>query len=252
MRSRPTHRSARLLIPITLGAVLLAACDGDDPEADPTDGPDEVEDLTDDPDEDDDPATDPDDEVDPDEDGDADGNGDADAAPDPDDDEDEGSDADDETDGVALATEETDGTSEEDGEFDGDLAVTDVRVGSHDGFDRVTFELTGDATVGWFVGPEDEPTSQGSGEPVEVEGEAYLGVALRNVTLPPELPDGIEPWDGERLATPADAALLQEVVDDTIFEGIHLFYLGLDEQVSYRIDRLEDPQRVVIDLVEDP
>lgn len=251
MRRRATHRSTRMLIAVAVGVVLLAACD-DDPGADPTDGADEVEDVTDDPVEDDDPATDPDEDADDTDEA-------ADADPDPDEDQGasdgdggDGDGTDDDMDGIALATEATTSTSEDDGDVGGDLAVTDVRVGSHDGFDRVTFELTGDATAGWFVGPEDEPTSQGSGEPVEVEGDAYLGVALRNLTLPPELPDGIEPWDGERLDAPTGADTLQEVVDDTIFEGIHLFFIGLDEPVSYRIDRLEDPQRVVIDLVEEP
>ncbi len=248
MRRRSAHRSARRSLSIVVGAVLLVACNGDDPATDRTDEPDEVEDLSDDPAEDDDPATDPGEDAD---DTDEDGDADADAATDPD--EAEEPDADDGTDGVALTTEPTTSTSEDDGDGGGgDLAVADVRAGSHDGFDRVTFELTGDATAGWFVGPEDEPSSQGSGEPVEVEGDAYLGVALRNVTLPPELPEEIEPWDGERLAAPSDADVLEEVVDDTIFEGIHLFFIGLDEPVSYRIDRFEDPQRVVIDLIEDP
>ena len=138
-----------------------------------------------------------------------------------------------------------------DGLLDGFLAVTDVRVGTHDDFDRVTFELEGEATAGWFVTYEDEPTSQGSGRSVEVDGEAYLGVALRNISLPPDLPDGVDRWEQERLDGPDDAEQVVEVVADTIFEGIQLFYLGVEEPASYRIDRLEDPQRVVIDVLHD-
>lgn len=41
------------------------------------------------------------------------------------------------------------------------------------------------------------------------------------------------------------------MVDDTIFEGIHLLYVGLDDEVPYRIERFEGPQRIVIDLVHD-
>jgi hypothetical protein len=78
-----------------------------------------------------------------------------------------------------------------------------------------------------------------------------IAVSLRNVSYPPELPDDIPAWDGEeRIGAPEDAAVLDEVVADTIFEGIHLFYLGVEgEEVEHRVARLDEPQRVVADLV---
>jgi hypothetical protein len=42
-----------------------------------------------------------------------------------------------------------------------------------------------------------------------------------------------------------------EVVDDNVVEGQRLFHLGLRDEVPYRIARLEDPERVVIDLLHD-
>lgn len=150
-------------------------------------------------------------------------------------------------DGVEPLTGEpsTDDASE-DGEF-GTLAVTDVRVASHEGFDRVVFELTGDeGTAGWSIRYDEEPTSQGSGAPIEVDGEAYLAIAIQNMTLPPELPEGVEPWN-ERLAGPGDGVVV-EVVSDTVYEGIHTFVVGTSERAPFLVERFEDPQRVVVDL----
>jgi hypothetical protein len=39
-----------------------------------------------------------------------------------------------------------------------------------------------------------------------------------------------------------------EVVEDTIFEGIHTFFAGTDEEHPFLVERLDDPQRVVIDV----
>ena len=48
------------------------------------------------------------------------------------------------------------------------LTLTDVRIGAHDGFDRIVFELAGDGQAGWQVGFTGAPRSQGSGRPVDV------------------------------------------------------------------------------------
>ncbi|MFA9429016.1 hypothetical protein [Egicoccus sp. AB-alg2] len=126
------------------------------------------------------------------------------------------------------------------------LAVTDVRVGAHDGFDRVVIELDGDGQAGWFV-QYDEPRSQGSGEPVAVAGGASLSVALSHLTLPPELPDDMDHWFQQSVDGPAGGVVL-EVRDDTIFEGMHLFFVGVDEERPFVVARLDEPQRVVVDL----
>ena len=148
--------------------------------------------------------------------------------------------------------EATTGHSEDDGDPGGHLTVTDVRVGTHGDFDRVTFELAGEAEAGWFVELPDEARAQGSGHPVEVAGEHVLGVALRNVSLPPDLPDELAAYEGpDRIAAPDGARLMTEVVEDTVFEGHHTYFVGADEPIAYRIERLDDPQRVVLDLVPD-
>lgn len=129
----------------------------------------------------------------------------------------------------------------------GMLAVTDVRVAAHDGFDRVVFDIAGDdGSIGWDVRYVEVPTSQGSGNEAEVDGAAYLAVSISGVALPPELPPDIEAFT-EDVDGPADGTIV-EVVHDSIYEGYHLFFVGVDTEAAYVVERLEDPQRLVIDL----
>ena len=146
----------------------------------------------------------------------------------------------------------TAGRSAAEGEFGENLTVTDVRIGAHDGFDRVTFEFEGDGTAGWSINYQDGATSQGSGEPIEVSGAEVLSIALHHVNLPPDLDDDIEPYDGsDRLDAPADAQVMTELVEDTIFEGVHTWFVGTLDEAAYRVERFDDPQRVVIDVMHD-
>lgn len=126
-------------------------------------------------------------------------------------------------------------------------AVVDVRIGSHDAFDRVVFELESDGgTPGWFV-EYDEPIAQGSGEEVEVEGGASLTVLITPVSLPPALPEDVRTWEGGPIEGP-EGGVVQQVVGGSVFEGYHQFFIGVDQERPFAVERLEDPPRVVIDL----
>ena len=129
------------------------------------------------------------------------------------------------------------------------VVLTDVRLGAHDGFDRVVFELAGDGEAGHEIGYVERPTAQGSGHPVEVEGDATLGITLTNILLPPDAPAGVQPWDQqERLAIPESEAV-QELVVDGLFEGRYAFYAGLTGEQPVAVERFEDPQRIVVDVL---
>ena len=54
------------------------------------------------------------------------------------------------------------------------LVVTNVRVGTHEGFERIVFEFHGSGDPGWFIDYSDSPTQQGSGSPVEYTGDTAL------------------------------------------------------------------------------
>lgn len=137
-------------------------------------------------------------------------------------------------------------TSPDRGEAAGDIvAVQDVRTGVHDGFDRVVLDLAGDGRAGWQVEYVAEPASQGSGEEVSLRGDAALQVRVFNTTYPPDAPG--EVYDGPSRIDVAGAAVT-EVVDDKIFEGQHVFFVGVDRERPFRVFRLDDPQRIVIDV----
>jgi len=128
------------------------------------------------------------------------------------------------------------------------VSVTNVRVGRHNGFDRVVFDIGGQGLAGWNVRYVDEARAAGSGFPIEVEGGAVLSVSLNNISLPPDAPAGIEPYDGPERIRPAGQGRLIEIVEDTVYEGHHTFFVGVTDTVPFQVRRLESPQRVVLDI----
>lgn len=127
----------------------------------------------------------------------------------------------------------------------GGLAVVDVRIGEHDGYDRVVFELDGDGTAGWRVGYDDAPAHQGSGDPVTLDGDATLSVVLEGMGYPDET--GLEYYDDAERFAPAYPAVL-EVELGGMFEGYYDAFVGVREALPFRVFRLDDPQRVVLDV----
>jgi hypothetical protein len=147
-----------------------------------------------------------------------------------------------------LEGEPTTEPREEDGESPM-VSVTDVRVGTHVGFDRVVVEIGGEGEAGWDIRYDDDPRTAGKGEPVEIEGDAVLALTLTNIAMPvePDIPEGVEPWDEDRVAGPP-RGIITEVVNDTVFEGWHTIFVGLEYEAAFIVARFDDPQRVVVDL----
>ena len=132
---------------------------------------------------------------------------------------------------------------------DGSLVtVTDIRIGRHDGFDRVVFEVDGDGAPGWDVRYVDAPSSQGSGDPVDVEGSAFLQVTLTGVGYPYDT--GVEEWSGPDPLSVGDTEVVTEVVWDATFEGQSVAFIGTTAQVPFRVYLLEDPARVVVEVAD--
>lgn len=128
------------------------------------------------------------------------------------------------------------------------ITVTDVDVASLDGFDRVTFHIAGDGLAGWRVNYEDDPRTEGRGDPVELAGDATLRVAITNAAFPPEAPD--ETFEDD-VAGP-EGGVVTEVFNDKVFEGQHVFFIGVTAELPFRVQRLEGPQRVVVDIASTP
>lgn len=139
----------------------------------------------------------------------------------------------------------TDLTTEE--PVGGPLTVTEVRVARQDGFDRVVLELDGEQAgePGWRVEYVDAPSAQGSGEAVEVEGDAVLAVVVTGTGYP--FDTGVEEVNGDP-TLPSDLEVVTDVQLGAVFEGQYEAFIGLSSEQPFTVTRLGDPARVVIDV----
>ncbi|WP_402469019.1 AMIN-like domain-containing (lipo)protein [Isoptericola aurantiacus] len=125
------------------------------------------------------------------------------------------------------------------------LTVTDVRAAAHDGYDRVVFELDGEGTPGWRVEYVDEALDDGSGNPVEVDGDAVLQVVLTGTAMP--MDSGVTEYGGDPVDGPGTS--IDQVVYRFVFEGQTTAFVGVDgEPRPFRVFGLDDPARVVVDV----
>jgi len=128
------------------------------------------------------------------------------------------------------------------------VTVTGIRIGRHDGFDRVVFETDGDGTPGWDVRYVDGARSQGSGDEIEVDGDAVLQATLTGVGIPADT--GVEEYSGPDRLSSGDAEVVTEVVWDSTFEGTSVAFAGVTEETPFRVYLLEDPARVVLEVAD--
>lgn len=126
--------------------------------------------------------------------------------------------------------------------------LEDVRSAAHPCVDRVTFEFRAAGQPGYQVGYEPGPIVQdGSGDPVAVEGNAFLMVRLAPAsgfdsgTSSPS-------YEGPARVEPTGANFITEVVRTGDFEGTLTWVVGVDEQRPFSVFRLQDTSRIYIDI----
>ena len=125
-------------------------------------------------------------------------------------------------------------------------AVGAVRVGRHSGFDRVVWEFAGSGRPTFQVHYVDQPTGEGSGDVVDVRGDAWLEVRITTVGVP-----------GASTPRPSDASaasLAGTVVAEAKavyggFEGYGQTFVGVrDRQRPFKVTVLTSPTRLVVDI----
>jgi hypothetical protein len=123
--------------------------------------------------------------------------------------------------------------------------ITDVRVGTHAGYDRVVIEF--DQGIPPFTLDQATPPllADPSGMEMEVEGSAFWSLVLQGGTR--VTVDGAMSYDGPTDFTP-DFPALAELVEAGDFEAVSSWYLGLHEATCARVLTLADPARLVIDI----
>lgn len=126
------------------------------------------------------------------------------------------------------------------------LAVTGVRVGAHDGFDRVVVDLEGEGEPGWFVDYTSTPMQETVGHPLEVAGNAFLNINIDGTVYPFEL--GHDNDVPVQMA--GDTGNVIDVISAGTYEGRSQIVVGLRSELPYSVQVLENPKRVVVDIVQ--
>lgn len=126
-----------------------------------------------------------------------------------------------------------------------------VRLGRHEGFDRVVFEFRRGPAPGYrvrFVRP--PITEDASGLPVAVDGDAFLFVRMEPASGFDLRGEGEQIYpgpfriDGDR----ANLEVVEEVVRTGDFEAVLGWVAGLEERAPFRAFALTGPPRIVVDV----
>lgn len=124
------------------------------------------------------------------------------------------------------------------------LIVESVRVASHEGFDRVVFDLAGDGEPGWFIDYTTTPAQQGSGNAIPFEGNAALNVNIDGTAYPFELNR-----EDPQIGTVPGTGNITQVISAGTFEGHSQFVVCVEEEQPYTVEVLHEPHRLVIDVL---
>jgi hypothetical protein len=132
--------------------------------------------------------------------------------------------------------------------------LTDVRVGAHDCYERVTFELKpqkgdADGPVAWKAAYESPPvTEDGSGRPVRVKGTAFLVVTLSATGADLSQEAAPATYTGPTSIEAADSTRIQQVRRTGDFEGVVTWVIGLDKKRPFHVSTEDGPTRVIVDV----
>ncbi len=132
--------------------------------------------------------------------------------------------------------------------------LTDVRVGAHGCYDRVTFEFkpqAGEAggPVAWHAAYEEPPiTEDGSGQTVAVKGTAFLVVRFSAAGVDLSQEGAPASYTGPASLESADTPRIRQVRRIGDFEGVLTWVIGLDRRRPFSVTPQDDPIRIAIDV----
>jgi len=129
--------------------------------------------------------------------------------------------------------------------------LTDVRIGTHEGYERIVFEFLPGGAPGYRVRYVRPPiVEDSSGAIVEVDGDAFLSIRLEPASGFDLSGDLGEVYTGPTRIDGSSAGtdVIEEVVRTGDFEAVLNWVAGLDEPAPFRVLRLSGPPRIVVDL----
>ena len=119
-----------------------------------------------------------------------------------------------------------------------------VRIGKHDGFDRIVFDFKG-KLEGYTVKYEKPPLSwYGDGETIKVKGKAFVEITFYPLSVSQiEIGVTITP----RQKRP-NLPLIKEIKPLGWFEAEVAYVIGLDRKTPFRVHLMANPDRLVVDF----
>ena len=126
------------------------------------------------------------------------------------------------------------------------LLLQYLRLGTHEGYDRIVFEYDG-GTPAVDINLAQPPYVQNpSGLPMTVSGEPVYQVTLHGGTKF-DMETGTMQYTGPTNFEPSYEQIVQ-FVESGDFEATHSWYLGVNGGSCLRVFYLDDPDRIVIDI----
>jgi hypothetical protein len=119
-----------------------------------------------------------------------------------------------------------------------------VRTGQHEGYDRLVLEFEGGVPSYTVRFAERQLHQCGSGFPIEVDAPHTFQIELQSVAAHDE--EG-RPTVEDRDRKPG-LGVLRSARLTCDFEGVVEWVLGLDHRTEFRVFRLDEPTRLVVDL----
>ncbi len=132
----------------------------------------------------------------------------------------------------------------------GDTALlSEVRAAGQEGFDRVVFEFAA-GLPGYKVGYVERPVRQdGSGDEVQVAGQAVLEVRMSPASGAEVSASGVRTtYTGPDRLRPRGGSVVTEVVRVGDFEAQLTWAVGASARSPFKVTTLASPSRLVIDV----
>lgn len=127
------------------------------------------------------------------------------------------------------------------------LVVTGVRVGTHEGFDRVVVDLAGTGEPGWFVDYTSTPMQETTGKALSVAGNAFLNINIDGTVYPFEAGSDVTEVSVDKAPETGNVV---DVVSAGTYEGRSRVVVGLRSALPYSVQVLDNPTRLVVDIVQ--
>lgn len=123
-----------------------------------------------------------------------------------------------------------------------------VRVGEHEGFDRVVLEFAKDVP-GYSIKYVKLPvTEDGSGEPVDLPDADFAVQIVMTPASGFDMDAGVATYKGPKTVTNDKTAEITSVVDSGDFESMLSWAVGLRHEVPFKVTKLSNPARLVVDF----